>query len=283
MNTTSLEEITIMTDIYFTESVDDDGISGDDVNRRLRERRLGFKAPSDDWHLAGAPIHCIYKGQIPTRNLHDVVLYNFLPLAVIGFIATDDFGPVVPGETPGCTVEDDVDNEGMPAPEPACLDCTYKLLGSEDEPCDGCFDCNEFKPSLIEVPRVVEPENCGTSEDDDDVEACENCLHVRCSLAQYPCDGCFDANEWELMIPAEDSDKPTPCADQAESLYRAGCWVALENRKHDLMSEWSLLAANCSHLSCGSDPDGDNDPCCTKTTGNIMNECSFEECPRLNA
>lgn len=42
----------------------DDGISGDDVNRHLRERRLGFAEPSKDWANCNQEIRCIWPEQI---------------------------------------------------------------------------------------------------------------------------------------------------------------------------------------------------------------------------
>lgn len=49
----------------------DDGISGDDVNRHLREKNLGFKAPSADWANCKDEIRCIYPGQTVTRGTLD--------------------------------------------------------------------------------------------------------------------------------------------------------------------------------------------------------------------
>ena len=44
------------------------GISGDDLNRRHRERRLGYAAPSADWARAKNEIRCIHPGQTITRG-----------------------------------------------------------------------------------------------------------------------------------------------------------------------------------------------------------------------
>ena len=249
---------------YFDTTVEADGISGDDVNRHLREKRLGFKAPSDDWFLAGAPIHCIYKGQVPTKTLHDVVLFNFLPLAIIGFIATDDFGPVVPDETPNVTVINPV-IECEPGPPTTEAECD-KLIGMHL--CPGC-DVMEGKcPDLCVDPPTVE---------DLEDKACENCLHIKVPLYAEPCDGCFDREHWKGMPVMEEA--PTPCADQAESLYRAGCWVALENRKHDLMSEWSMAAPDCQFQFEAEDRD---ELLCSHDNHSLF-PCHFDECPRMKA
>jgi len=61
-----------MTDNYFHLTLADvDGISGDDLNRRHRENRLGFKAPSADWANSGNEIRCIYERQIMHRAALD--------------------------------------------------------------------------------------------------------------------------------------------------------------------------------------------------------------------
>jgi len=66
----------------------DDGISGDDVNRHLREKNLGYLPPSKDWLSAGREIRCLWPGQIihnPTAlgngeiRVHSVRAY-FQPL-----------------------------------------------------------------------------------------------------------------------------------------------------------------------------------------------------------
>lgn len=46
---------------------DEPGISGDDLNRRHRESRLGFTEPSADWANAGREIRCLWDGQTITK------------------------------------------------------------------------------------------------------------------------------------------------------------------------------------------------------------------------
>ena len=53
---------------YFEASFEDEaGISGDDLNRRYREKSLGFGEPSADWADTEKEIRCIYPGQTITR------------------------------------------------------------------------------------------------------------------------------------------------------------------------------------------------------------------------
>jgi hypothetical protein len=51
---------------YFNETLAS-GLSGDDVNRRLREKRLGFGEPSPDWAECSREIRCIYGGEHVTK------------------------------------------------------------------------------------------------------------------------------------------------------------------------------------------------------------------------
>jgi hypothetical protein len=46
---------------------DEAGISGDDLNRRHRESRLGFAEPDASWFETDKEIRCIYPGQTITR------------------------------------------------------------------------------------------------------------------------------------------------------------------------------------------------------------------------
>jgi len=207
---------------YFKENVDDDGISGDDVNRRLREKRLGFKAPSDDWNMAGATIHCIFKGQIPTRDLDDVVLYNFLPLTVMGFRVTGNVNVNVVNPVLEC-------EPGPPTTEAEC-----------------------------DAPAGI-----------DDEHNCLNCRHGNLSICDEPCDGCFDANEWVVH--------PDTIEALNETLYRTGVWIALENRKHDLMSEWSLAAPDCKFQFEAEERD---ELLCSHDDHSLF-PCHFDHCPRM--
>jgi hypothetical protein len=70
---------TIMSD-YFEVGADAAGISGDDVNRRLREARLGHAAPSDDWATCKRIIRCIWPDQVAT-DFHRDGFYHFAPSA----------------------------------------------------------------------------------------------------------------------------------------------------------------------------------------------------------
>jgi hypothetical protein len=108
--------------------------------------------------------------------------------------------------------------------------------------CPGCEVMEEKCPGLCEDPPEVESVKSMLSIEDEP-ESCLNCTFKNLGIEDEPCDGCFDRNEWKGM-PVMD-EGPTPCADEAESLYRAGCWTTLENRMHDLMSEWSLIADKC--------------------------------------
>jgi len=54
-------------DYFDVDLADEIGISGDDLNRRLRERRLGYGPPSSDWADSDKEIRCIHPNQVVTR------------------------------------------------------------------------------------------------------------------------------------------------------------------------------------------------------------------------
>jgi hypothetical protein len=98
-----------------------------------------------------------------------------------------------------------------------------------------------------------------------------NCTFKHLGIQEEPCDGCFDRNEWEGMpfMDVDNEGMPAP----VESLYRQGCWRTLENKLHDLMSEWSLLASKCRYAS-------DETECMHK--GNMFMDCDYSHCPRID-
>jgi hypothetical protein len=202
-----------------------------------------------DDDLCKIPVLCIFEKQIPTNGWQDVIIHNFLPGRVIGYVVTEKCNVINP------VVECEPDDDDTPAMD-AYLSAYQDEHGDDDE---------DFWPEDDPI--------CDDAHDDDDVEACENCLHVKVSLGLPPCDGCFGCEKWEPQA-ANVKEAPTPCADQAESLYRTGCWTTLENRLHDLMSEWSLLADKCQFksVSCG----------CTHRDRQFCN-CVFGKCPRVKS
>jgi hypothetical protein len=205
------------------------------------------------WSLCDIPVMCLWDGQMPTVTLQDVILHNFLPNSVIGFLVTEKFDGIKP-----VVADDDID---------------------------------DFLASVEKLKQVKAKQ---LAEDDEHLEeVCENCLHVKVSLGLPPCDGCFGSDNWE---PQEiDCDKmisdgicpgcdimegkcPDLCDDppevKAESLYHQGCWATLENRLHDLMSEWSVLANGCKYNSTSTG--------CT-LAGNQFCDCSWAKCPRVKS
>jgi hypothetical protein len=66
---------------YFSAKADAAGISGDDVNRRLREARLGHVTPSNDWVHCKRIARCLWPDQV-TRTMHLDGYYHFAPKMV---------------------------------------------------------------------------------------------------------------------------------------------------------------------------------------------------------
>ncbi|MBW2646911.1 MAG: hypothetical protein JRE23_12210 [Deltaproteobacteria bacterium] len=213
------------------------------------------------------PVLCIWKGQTPSINYDRVIIHNFLPLAVIGFRVT----------------------ENVPAPAPPTTEAECDALIGRHL-CPGC-DVMEGKcPDICCDPPAVDDgqdrENYTDDQDrenytdDDDVEACENCKHIKVPLYAEPCDGCFGCSEWKAVGSVEWDLSVDPMAPvHPESLYRAGCWISLENRKHDLMSEWSLAAPDCRFQFEAEERD---ELLCSHDDHSLF-PCHFDECPRLKA
>jgi hypothetical protein len=66
---------------YFAVEADTAGISGDDVNRRLREARLGHAAPSDDWVNCKRIARCLWPDQ-ESWVMHLDGYYHYAPRMV---------------------------------------------------------------------------------------------------------------------------------------------------------------------------------------------------------
>ena len=162
-----------MRDDYFKKTATDNSISGDDVNRRRREARLGHAAPSKDWEQCHVVIHCIYKGQVPTKTLLDVILWNFLPNCVLGFVADSIVGVLALTED----TDDGQENDGN---EETCENCLHRTLGLSGEPCSGCFASHEWEPMANENEKT-----------------CTNCEHKDVRIQKEPCLECFDKSAWQ--------------------------------------------------------------------------------------
>ena len=63
---------------YFNVKAEASSISGDDVNRRYREARLGHAAPSSDWAECKRICRCLWPGQV-AKELHRDGYYHFAP------------------------------------------------------------------------------------------------------------------------------------------------------------------------------------------------------------
>jgi hypothetical protein len=152
---------------------------------------------------------------------------------------------------------------------PTCLGCgTMMALDAE---CPGlCDDPPDLMGVDDDVDPVVRDKNTFKLTDEDrNVESCENCLHIRVSLGDEPCNGCFDCAKWE----PQEAPEPAPDTSLHDTLYRQGCWSTLETRLHDLMSEWSCLAADCKHASSEAE--------CNHPDSHLI-DCDYDLCPRIN-
>jgi hypothetical protein len=198
--------------------------------------RVTFQDDGTGWDLCGTPILCIYKGDMPTKTLQDVVIHNFLPNSVIGFAVTEKcnvINPVVECEP------------GPPTTEAECDALVGRHL------CPGCEVMEGKCPDICCDPPDVDNEGMPAPVDP---------IKVAESLSDYV-DGLGTCSDRDIDCPV------------AETLYRTGVWVSLQNRLHDLMSEWSMAAAEC--------PDQDDDCGCTQFGSDVS--CHYDNCPRIRA
>jgi hypothetical protein len=241
-------EAIVADDGYFTETVESDGISGDDVNRRLREKRLGFKAPSEDWNQAGVVIHCIYPDQVPTKSLASVILYNMHLFDPIRFVAESldeilaDFHgmPVMQEKLDGARVMCDA-----PSPDWNCADCVHSGLSAVHHPCLTC--CNEVGPGAY-VPKPETPicNECGLN-----LEADGSCGNLDCSGEPEPDEAKNEAYHTDSAFA-----RVSGVAESAYVRWMDDCKPVCQDNEHD-------DEAGCRHY--------DND---TRT-------CLFINCPRV--
>jgi hypothetical protein len=56
-----------MSNYFHLTLADENFISGDDLNRRHRENRLGYAAPDPSWAESDKEIRCIHPNQVITR------------------------------------------------------------------------------------------------------------------------------------------------------------------------------------------------------------------------
>jgi hypothetical protein len=195
-----------------------------------------------DDDLCKIPVLCIFEKQIPTNGWQDVIIHNFLPGRVIGYVVTEKCNVINP------VVECEPDDDDTPAMD-AYLSAYQDEHGDDDD---------EFWP---EDDPICDDAHVMDKDPDDPLATCNGTDDDRNMCA----DSCKECRYFEA---------PTPCADQAESLYRAGCWTTLENRLHDLMSEWSLLADKCQFKSVSGG--------CTHRGRQFCN-CVFGKCPRVKS
>ena len=75
---TTKGRIIIMTSKYFEAKAVSAGVSGDDVNRRLRESRLGHEEPSPDWVDCKRIARCLWSDQ-ESGTMHLDGYYHYAP------------------------------------------------------------------------------------------------------------------------------------------------------------------------------------------------------------
>ena len=266
-----------MTD-YFKAKADSNGVSGDDVNRRYREARLGFAAPSEDWDQAGVIVHCIYPGQIPTKSHACIVLWDMSSVGPIGFVAEsledilsdpdipklDDVSRAPSAELVAHLANEDGDQcrFGLGAAcerDRDCDDCMTDQVAADPRDycdhrdddcsvvCSGCvFESDmddkaqlaSIEPDDYEKAFTPDPEGCGCHRDD-----CHDC---NIDLDKQTCLNCLHSECPAFDQPCEDCHMPTsawePKVDGPPSLTPAT--VETLTLVNDPVDEFKEMQAN---------------------------------------
>ena len=42
-----------------------------------------------DWSICNVPVLCIFDDQVPSKTMHNVIIHNFIPHLVLGFVVTE--------------------------------------------------------------------------------------------------------------------------------------------------------------------------------------------------
>jgi hypothetical protein len=277
---------------YFEETVETDGISGDDVNRRLREARLGFKAPSEDWEQCGTVIHCIYPDQVPTKSHESIIMWMGVGLrAPVGFVACEKVNivnPVMVDETlyyrglPVIEHKFDGAHVAFVQPEPEsivvkdadldCNNCKHKDLLISDSPCVTCGNyADEYSAwTDPDIPVLDEPEDicktcttkCSGCDTTGNTGNCSACEDNHCNICT---DGNMHQDAEDICIEKSESDKKSYSVESAFARV-AGVYEGAYKR-------WAgECRPVCEH--------NDDDDYCDHMDNHVC-ECLFNNCPRV--
>lgn len=249
---------------YFNAKADRAGISGDDVNRRLRERRLGFAEPSSDWDQAGVVVHCIYPGQIPTKSHASIVLWDLATCGPMGFVAESLEEILNP-----CDTCPKVSPDGF---EDACLNCLHEAegygkcktclhndLGGSEEPCATGLDGYALNDSCTGWSPKAPVDRYEEAFSPDDSCACGRDDCYDCNVPYDPCDDC---ESWEdghnngfcdacgMDEKATDDDMPPTIesvVNTASMDMIKTCLADIQRQRHGLKHAWAGCYQDCTY------------------------------------
>ena len=105
------------------------------------------------------PVQCIFEGQVPTKNVKRLTVWNFLRQE-IGFVVTEK----VTADTDRLNTCDSCLWENLDSDDGPCYDCMgysaweAKEAAGVEPKIDHCLHCNDY---LMGDCDGVDPENCG--------------------------------------------------------------------------------------------------------------------------
>jgi hypothetical protein len=222
----------------------------------------------DGWSKCSTPVLCVFKGQVPSRTVHEVILHNFLSGTILGFIMTEK-------------ITDPADLQGMPETAGLCFfcdkpvsclgpSCPITKANSEtdalDDDGDDELDIHFHGPDSVVADMISTCDNCDRG-DPDTCDACRKDPEPN-DFNSDPCFGCPGPDEVVCTL-------DTPCLKGGRKDPGPNEFDKLKDEHWNIMCRWSLMAANC-HAQ--RDFQDDLDILC-RISGDC---CHFSNCPRIN-
>jgi hypothetical protein len=211
---------------------------------------------ADDWAECSTPVLCVFKGQVPSWTMHDVILHNFLRGTILGFVMTEKINPEsgLKGEINMAEkVTDPADLQGMPETAGLCASC------------DKSVACLGARCAITRANSEID-----ALADDDDLDIHFHGPDSVVTDMLSTCDDCEDAGPDSCdtcnLVDPDIATRDTADGDEFDKL-KLGHW--------DILCRWIVAAADCHAQRDFKD---DLDKLC-RISGDC---CEFADCPRIN-
>lgn len=229
------------------------------------------------WDKCQTPVLCLFEGQVPSKTVHDVILHNFLPISVIGFIHTEEINPL-------SGLQGEVDVE---AHEQRVLNLlnTGNVEGDDCDDCDSWEDghnngfCEACREACLGDCEGEDPENCGFHPDHQDNEPADidNFGMPSCTTDKEPPKVYTNpfGHSWSKPVHMTDDgppELPNEGDDQSFTIIQHDL-QHIECQKLGLENAWADVATRCTFRT-----PGDEGGICALRFGQL---CRFDKCKRI--